>query len=198
LNVLLNVVKSSPFRLDLLGGFRYLELSEALHVEQDFMSADGSEQETWDDSFRTRNQFYGGQLGVRAEYTCNRFFADLTGKVALGATHQQVSITGDLTQASIVNGTDSFGNPVQNVQIAQSPSGGLLGTPGSFSRDYFTVVPEVNINLGYRFTSHLQASVGYSFLYWSSVVRPGDQVTGLPKATNFWAQGINFGLALNF
>ena len=77
------------------------------------------------------------------------------------------------------------------------------------------------MNVGYDVTPHLRAFVGYNFLYVSSVVRPGDQVdriidpsrlpvpaalagnlppanTGRPlvpfKATDFWAQGINFGL----
>jgi len=93
---------------------------------------------------------------------------------------------------------------------------------GHFTRDVFAVVPEVGINLGWQITTQLRASVGYTFLYWSSVVRPGDQVdvglsgTQLPTDTrfnpgagparpavllrgkDFWAQGINFGLEFRY
>lgn len=71
-------------------------------------------------------------------------------------------------------------------------------------------------------TDHLRAYVGYSLLYWSDVVRPGDQIdrgintTQLPtlggqgtltgprrpafsfQDSDFWAQGINFGVQLRF
>jgi hypothetical protein len=100
--------------------------------------------------------------------------------------------------------------------------GGLLALPtniGHFSRDRFSVVPEIGVNLGYQLTDHLRAYVGYNFLYWTNVVRPGAQidrvldVTLIPnfpvpgavptgqnrpmvpfKENDFWAQGINFGL----
>ena len=49
------------------------------------------------DSFDTRNQFYGGQVGMRASYLHGRFGLDLTGKLALGAVHQTVSRDGSTT-----------------------------------------------------------------------------------------------------
>jgi hypothetical protein len=82
-------------------------------------------------------------------------------------------------------------------------------------RDTFTVVPELGLNIGYQLTNHIRAFVGYNFLYWSSVVRPGDQIdprvnTNLippPISTagpavpafafhgsDFWAQGITLGV----
>src|SRR5262249_15174735 len=62
-------------------------------------------------------------------------------------------------------------------QVPTVGNGGLLAQPtnsGHFSRDQFAVVPEVGINVGYQVTEHLRAFVGYSFLYWSNVARPGD------------------------
>ncbi len=76
------------------------------------------------------------------------------------------------------------------------------------------MVPQIALTLGYQLTPRLQATFGYSFLYWSRVARAGDQidfnvddrnipppVTGGgsdPKftfnQTSFWAQGLNFGL----
>ena len=42
--------------------------------------------------------------------------------------------------------------------------------------DKFAVVPEVGFNVGYQVTPHLKFFVGYSMLYWSRVLRAGDQV----------------------
>jgi hypothetical protein len=103
--------------------------------------------------------------------------------------------------------------------------GGILALPtniGHQSKDDFSVIPEAEIRLGYQVTKHLSAFVGYNFMYWSSVVRPGEQINrnltptiipsffeftpGAPatqpaplfKTTDFWAQGINFGMELRF
>jgi hypothetical protein len=37
-------------------------------------------------------------------------------------------------------------------------------------------VPEGGISVGVRFTPHIQAMAGYSFLWWNRVVRPGAQI----------------------
>jgi Putative beta barrel porin-7 (BBP7) len=196
-NLLGCLCNSSNWRLEVLAGFRFMELDEKLHVTQEFFSADGSENDTWDDGWNTRNDFYGGQIGARATFTRDRFFADVGGQVALGVTYQRIDINGSLTQSVLSPGFDSFGNPVTNVQVAQS-SPGLLTQPASFSRDIFAVVPQFNFDVGYEFNNFCRASLGYEFLYWSTVVRPGDQVGGIPKATNFWAQGLVFSLGFMF
>lgn len=132
-------------------------------------------------------------------------------KIGLGDNHETIDIRGYqiLTHA---NGTQQVFN------------GGLLALPsnsGHFQRDRFCVVPEIGVNLGYQVTENLKAYVGYNFLYWSNVVRPGDQIdrvldinqipnfrTGPPapqrrplvpfKETSFWAQGVNFGLEYRY
>jgi hypothetical protein len=79
-------------------------------------------------------------------------------------------------------------------------------------------VPEVGVNLAYQLTGNVRVNLGYTFLYWSNVVRPGDQVdtvidisqipnfrpnvpftgipapTVVPNDTDIWAQGLNAGL----
>ncbi len=198
INLLANLSRSPNFRCELLGGFRFLDLEEKVHVVQDFISADTSEEDIWDDLCRTRNDFYGGQIGTRAEWEYDRFCLGLSGKVALGVTSQRVTFNGGLTQILTGVGTDAFGNPIETVQVNQSSNGGLVFQPATYSRDRFTVVPEVGVNLGYQFTSYLRGSLGYNFLYWSSVARAGDQLTGLPKATDFWVQGLTAGLSFRF
>jgi hypothetical protein len=197
-NAIANLTRSGAFRFELLAGFRFLELEDRLRATQDFTSGDQSEEDLWEDVCRARNEFYGGQIGARGEWARGRLSVGVSTKVALGVTHQQVAFNGSLTQAVTAQGTDGFGNPIETVQVSQSSNGGLLFQPVSYTRDRFAVVPEVGVNVGCQLTSYLRASLGYNFLYWSSVARAGDPVTGLPKASDFWAQGLTAGLAFRF
>lgn len=197
-NILGNLADTCGVRVDVLAGFRYLQLNEKLRIEQSFVSRDLSELDTWEDEFATHNYFYGGQIGVRGEYMFERFFVNGNAKLGMGVTEQRVSINGGLSQAVVGGAFDAFGNPIQNIQVVHSAIGGLLADPASFRRSRFSVVPEVGLNVGYQFASYLRLSVGYNFLYWSNVLRAGDQVNGSPNGTGFWAQGLNFNLGLNF
>lgn len=218
LNVRKNWCRSCDFNLDLLVGARYLELEEGLTVIEDLRNsvqigqfAPGT-RFLVQDSFDTRNQFYGGQVGAQAEWRRGPWFLDLRGTVALGNTRQTVNINGNQAVTSPAGVTSRF-------------LGGLLALPtnsGRFRRDDFSVVPEVGVNLGYQVGPNLRMFVGYNFLYWSNVLRPGDQIdrvldeTQIPnfgssagraglgrpivpfKSTDFWAQGVSFGVELRY
>jgi hypothetical protein len=216
-NLICNICCDCCYRVDALVGFRYLELDEGLNISENLfilpsVPGIGGSTILVSDQFATHNRFYGGQVGARAEYRWNRMYADLRGLVALGTTHQVVGI----------NGTTVIAPPGARTSVLR---GGLLGQPtnsGHFSRDDFSVVPEAGINIGYQVTDHVRAFVGYTFLYWSDVVRPGDQIdravnlsqipstsgpgtlvgparpTVVFKDTDFWAQGINFGLEFRY
>ena len=76
-------------------------------------------------------------------------------------------------------------------------------------------MPEVDFTVGYQVNERLRLTAGYTFLYWSSVVRPGDQIDTVvnpltaindpandPNSTrprftfvedDYWAQGFSFG-----
>ncbi len=102
---------------------------------------------------------------------------------------------------------------------------GVLVTPdnaGHFSRDKFTFGSEVDFTMGVDITTWLRLFVGYDFLYWSSVVRPGAQVTNVVnlsqvplsvyynpnqgpvhpsipfRGSDFWVQGLHVGLEVTF
>jgi hypothetical protein len=82
----------------------------------------------------------------------------------------------------------------------------------------FAVAPEATISVGYQICENVRAYVGYNFLYISDVARPANQIdravntSFLPppsptlpvrpafvfKGTDFWAQGINFGLEFRY
>ena len=62
--------------------------------------------------------------------------------------------------------------------LAQTLPGGILALPsngGRRSDGEFTAVPEVEIKLGYQVGPYLSCTIGYNFLYWSRVVRPGQR-----------------------
>jgi hypothetical protein len=211
--------------IQLLAGFRYLNLKETLTITENVLGANvpaaGPLQNSTDavfDSFSTHNQFYGGQVGAEKRWQWGPFNIDLKGKVALGVTNQEIDINGGQTVTNLGTGATT------------TAVGGLLALPGAnighFTKDRFAVVPEVGLTFGYQITSHIRASVGYDFLYWSSVVRPGDQIdrtldptkipnfTPLPpgvtgpaspvrpavpfRDTDFWAQGLTVGLELTW
>ncbi len=206
----------SGYRIDMIGGFRYLNLNENLVITENITFLPTATAPPFDpgatimatDRFQTSNNFYGGQIGARGEWYRGAWFTNVSGKVALGDTHQVVRINGSTVF------TSSTGTSV-------TQNGGVLALPtniGSYSRDQFSVVPEVGLNIGRQLTDNVRVYVGYTLIYWSSVVRPGDQIdpvinpTQLPTPTgpgtlvgparpafafhdtDFWAQGINFGL----
>jgi len=216
-NGVANLCCTCRSRVDLLAGFRYLELREGigiienLAVNPDVPTIGGSGLAVAD-QFDTRNRFYGGQLGLRGEYRWRNTFVNMIGSVALGSMHEEIDIRG----STVI--TPSGSTPT-------ALAGGVLALPtnsGHFSRDKFAVVPQIDINVGYQMTRHLRAFVGYSFLYASNVVRPGDVIdrtvnlTQIPsnlgpgslmgparpalfvRDTEFWAQGMNFGLEFRY
>jgi hypothetical protein len=217
-NARLELCRSCLLHLDLLGGFRYLEVDDGLNFTTrtafapDLAGLGGSSVVT-SDRFGGRNTFYGGQVGMEAELHYGRFFVDLYGKVAFGEMHQVITING----TTVVTGSTG---------LSTALPGGLLALPsnsGRFSREAFAVVPEFGLNFGAQLTTHLRARVGYTFLYLSDVVRGGDQIDrtvnltqrpglfGTPgglvgparpvfdfRDTDFWAQGFNAGLEFRY
>jgi hypothetical protein len=207
-------------RLDLLVGYRYLDLRDDLTVSETFTAIPGAilpagamtVSGTVFDRFRTQNQFHGGQVGLAGSVQRGRWSLDGRSTLALGTVFQSADISGGQRLA------------FPDGSVAAVP-GGLLAVPGAnighFSQSRFAVVPEVGVNLGYQLTSHLKVFVGYNFLYLSSAVRPGGVIdpnidaarvpnllpagSGAPLATSispqpqfhasgYYIQGINFGL----
>lgn len=213
-NVLHNILNSDGVKVDLLGGFRYVNFQENLKFTTDSPNIDPADPGFFHtyDKFNVNNNFYGGQFGVRASIDRARFFANITGKMALGSTFEKVSVNGGTV-------TDIGG-------YASAP-GAYLSQPtniGSTTPSPFAVVPEMNLNVGVRLAPWASVIVGYSFLYISSVARPGDQLdrvinptqssaitnnfpaslSGIARpslnvhSTDFWAQGLNFALEIRF
>jgi hypothetical protein len=221
-NLLHALYWTPAYRVRLLGGVRYLDLDEHLAFFFQRLAFDGtpvtflgktspSSLELADDSFQVHNQFWGPQVGIDGEYFLGQFFVGLGGKLAAGVTHEVLTISGSTT-------LQPFKKPDQ---IA---AGGLFAQPSNIGRSEanpFAVVPQLQARLGWQPVLWLRGWIGYDFLYWSRVIRPGSQVdtqvdpaqvpvdphytTGphvspqrLLQATDFWAQGLSFGAELTF
>jgi hypothetical protein len=227
-NVFAIAVSDGNSRIQLLAGFRYLNMDDNLDLSfsRTNVAGSGSSVEFLGkpfadpgatvsslDAFNTRNQFYGGQVGARSDFRFGQVALGLTGKIALGDTHEVVNI----------NGTSSVGN-LSGPPIATANVGQFAGPSniGRTANDQFAVVPEAEIKLSYFFCENVRAFVGYNILYWSRVVRAGDQVdltvdtrgdpidpgfvakstTLFPQSqfnhTDFWAQGIDIGMEFRY
>jgi hypothetical protein len=154
-----------------------VELDEGLHIMENFTTLPGvanvkgfpfqpNTNFQISDRFDTRNQFYGGQIGFDTELRRGRWSLDLNTKVAIGDNHETVDIGGNFV-------ITPPGGP-RTVQ-----TGGLLALSsniGHYTRDRFSVVPELGATLGYNVTDNVRVFAGYNFLFWSNVVRPGEQI----------------------
>jgi hypothetical protein len=216
------------WRLDLLGGFRYFGLKEKykIFVDSPLVPLVEGDVYQYGDVFDARNDFFGGQLGLRSEYRRGPWFANGTAKVGLGVMRQSVDVSGSFV-------TSEF-NPIlapdQQTPIGfgatEQFSGGIYALPtnmGSHKRDVFAVVPELTLNVGYDLTSWASVFLGYTFLYVNDVVRPANQLdrrinpTGSVllngpgttlqgvaapafrfRSSDFWAQGLTVGVAFRY
>ena len=196
-------------RSEFLFGYRYLDLDESVLITEALVSTSAGAAGTFaiSDSFRTRNQFNGVDLGWKYRRTRGYWTFDSTLRLAFGNVAQRVDIAG----STVI--TDPTATPA-----SQTFNGGLLaqrGNIGRFEQDEFAVVPQIYVGCGYQLTDHIRAIVGYDFLYISNVIRPGGvidrdlntdllppEVTPLSgglrpdfafDTTDYWAQGISIG-----
>jgi hypothetical protein len=217
INILSNACCGPRYRVDLLAGFRYFELNDALSIDESSAVVPNalgiiSNRFLLTDQFDTSNRFFGGNVGVKGEVRLGNFYSDFTGKVAIGGSQEVVTINGSTT--IVVPGGAAFNSP-----------GGLLAQPsniGHYTHKTFAVLPEAGIDVGYQITKNIRVYAGGTFLYLSHAARSGDQidrglnpaqfpinginplVAGLARPaftfrdTDFWAQGARVGLEFRY
>ena len=186
------VCRTCESRSEWFAGFRYLNLAENLRITELITAVANAPQPTGtqivvQDAFSVRNQFYGGQIGWAVGRARGNWDFDARLSVALGVTHQTLDI-------NAFQAVTQPGRPQQNFV------GGLLGAGpnlGTFTKNQFSVVPEVTLTAGYRVTPNFRVTGGFNFLYWSNVIRPGDQIdrvvdlTFVPNSLNIPFSGQN-------
>ncbi len=190
------------FRLDAIGGYRFARLIDSVN-EQDSEFDPSLNQYTNINNYRTVNDFNGLELGLDAVYTFSHWSLDVVGKAAVGFNNQNVS----LYYLTELDTTNSGGGPLP--PSTASPE---------ISRNCFSVIPQLELNLGYQVTDHLKVTGGYDLLYWTNVVRAASQIPvgpGTPaypigsatvfspvpptgNMTTFRAEGLHLGAELRF
>jgi hypothetical protein len=204
--------RSCNAQLDCLIGYRAAELEDRLRIGESTLSlASPTVGTTFDlvDRFDSRNTFHGGEVGLVLLYRADPCWSwEAVAKVAIGTSNYRAGISGQTVAE------DNLGDIVTSER-------GLLtqGTNvGTYRWDDFATVSEFGITLRRDLSRGLSATVGYSLLYWSNVARAGEQVdsmvnpTQIPpgtlvgearpafpfRTTDFWAQGLRFGIEYHF
>jgi hypothetical protein len=199
-------------RVDFLIGYRYLHFAEGLQIQENLTSLDPQAfgvNLRINDRFATRNDFNGGLLGLDTEWTRGPWSLQIFGKLGLGNLRREVDING----STVITAPGA---------APMAYAGGLLALPsnsGMFSSDHFVVMPELGLTGGWQITPKLRATIGYSVLWLSDLVRPGDQIdrtvnsNQLPpplpasgpvrpiftlRESDFWVQGIRVGLEFRY
>lgn len=182
-------------RADALVGFRYLRLAERMQIREQISSIGVNNLLVFqtnpvnapnflvdEDIFRTVNQFFGPQIGVRAAWEHDWINVEGFAKLGIGANRQHTTVLGSTTLVT--------------PQATETAAGGILAQPtniGNRSRTRFGLVPEIGFNVGVELTQHVRLNLGYSFLMWNHVVRPGGQIdrninpTQVPGSPTFGA-----------
>ncbi len=196
-------------RIDWFLGYRYAKLNDQVSVTESRTLLDNSGSSWRQEQFITGNEFHGGDVGFLYERRAGRWLIDGVTRVAIGNNHQVVDIHG-LSRITSGATTQSHAGHV----LAQRSNNGF------YTRNELAVIPELGVTVGFQLTNHTRLTAGYSFVYFSNVVRAGDQIDrdvnpGLipPESnpfsgplrpefqfreTDFWAQGLNLGVDVRF
>jgi hypothetical protein len=209
-----SITTSSCREVSFLAGYRYAHFGEALTIDSTsnfLVSVPPITQGSvvrFLDRFTAQNDFQGGELGISTKKQYCRWSVEMLAKFALGNTRSTVDIYGETV-------TTLQPNP------PSTSRGGLLAMPTNMTRvteNNFTVIPELGLTLGYDLTERMKVSLGYTFVYWSRVARPSDQIdtnvntsqafsqplTGIPAPlfrytpSDYWVQGLTLGLDYRF
>jgi hypothetical protein len=177
LNAVYRIAHWRFFGLNALTGFRWLQLKEQLmfqastHTVPNFPS--GFAFANTKDSFNTKNDFYGSQIGIGAAYA-NRHF-DVKGvlQVGLGAIVETIHIDG--------SSKTSNGNLFYETKntAGETLKGGIFAQKtnmGSHHRHAFAAVLDANIKANVKISRYFELGAGYSFLWISALARPGKQI----------------------
>ncbi|MEP3480653.1 MAG: BBP7 family outer membrane beta-barrel protein [Fuerstiella sp.] len=196
-------------RVYLTMGPRFYHLDDSIEIREELTSVASGNEFLLVDSFQTENSFLGGEFGLRARRRRGRLQADLGLAIGIGATRQESDISGSTRIRSATGGAE-FTN-------------GFLAQPtniGNYEDTVFSIVPRLEVGLDWEFAEGWSATVGYNLLYWTDVLRAGEQIDGTvnadllapaivggtganrPAATlsesDYLAHGISFGIERRF
>jgi hypothetical protein len=121
----------------------------------------------------THNNFFGANFGTSWDWAItDRIHFEGYGKIGVGAMVESFTYTG--------------GSAVTTAAVAGFVPGATIPNLSFFNygKTQYAVTPELNLKLGYQLSRCLRATIGYNFLYLSSVMRPGEQISFNPFNVN--------------
>lgn len=207
-------------RLDMLAGYRYLRLREGLDISETEISTNPASPAfgipaVINEGFDTRNEFNGGEVGLIGEYQHKCWIVRGYAKVALGCTERTVDIHGT-TQLSNLT-PETGGLLAQPSNIGNYHSSVFSVVPEVGVNLGYAITPHVRVFTGYSFLYwNRVARPGEQVdLRVNSTQFPQFGLTprtnlgngalvGQPlpgfnfHSSDFWAQGVSFGLEFRF
>lgn len=177
LNAIYRMIDKKSFQLKWHGGFCWFELQEKLSFKGKTHAAAhstfGNAFYNIADRFDTTNDFLAGQLKIDASYQTKRWHLEAALKGALGAVLQKVKVEG----SSKTSGGNLFF--LTQGTANKTLHGGIFSEPsniGSHHKNPMAWGFETKVQTGFELGKHLEIHVGYSFLWISKVLRPGNQI----------------------
>jgi hypothetical protein len=166
--VRLLLVQTCAVRLDLLAGYQYARIAEDLNIHTLTETQPGGLPSlAVRDAFSTSNEYNAGHFGFLGTYRRGCWGLEFLARFGFGNMQQRVSINGSTTTVDANGGTSTRASGL----LAQ-----LATNAGEYSQDTFAFMEDTGLKLAYYPTERLKLSLGYSLMYWSSVMRPGDAI----------------------
>jgi hypothetical protein len=216
-NLTTSLRRCDTFHLTALAGFGFLQFEDEVTNSERFdvspvVPGFGGSKVALQDDFRALNNFYGGQVGLETGLRRGMLTVDFRGKLALGQMQQTADVNGSTVSLS----------PNGSTTVFQGGLYALRSNAGHHQRDELAFIPEVGLDVGLQLTRHAKLYAGYSFLWVSTVARAGEEIDPVINTTqfpirsgnnplvgparpafnfggsDFWAQGLNFGLELTY
>jgi hypothetical protein len=203
----------------LIGGYRYYQYDSDLSITENITALPGNTQglvagtEIYvRDSFTTRNEFHGGELGIQGQWKRSCWWLDGMAKMAIGGVERTVIVDGQTITT------------VPNVG-SSTAAGGLLTSSvtniGTYEDSEAVVIPHFRLGIGVQLTELLSARCGYNVIIWDDVAQaashlppglevdprnlPPVQAGGGPEpvfpgiqGSHLVAQGLDVGLMLSY
>ena len=200
-------------RIYLTLGPRYYQLDDSIGIGHTTTDVATGNDIFVSDAFETENKFLGAEIGLKARRRKGRFLVDLGVGLGIGGTQQELDISGTtITRTGATVTRSGSGLLAQSTNI------------GSDEEIEFSLVPRLELDLEWDIGKGWSATVGYNLLYWTNILRAGEQIDGsvntnlLPppfgaggvagagtngpvanrNETDYFAQGISFGIERRF
>lgn len=160
-------------RWDIVAGFRYLNYSDSVTIGEQLLvinfppSQEGTEFDVFE-SFRAYNHFYGLAVAVDYSGQWRRWSFAARPQLNVGVLDRRVSIWGETT-VTVPEPEPSVNRYVGGVLALES-------NIGDHRSSQFTIVPELDVQVGYAIHPRWRLLMGYSCLYLPGLFRAAEQI----------------------